>query len=179
MGVLQFTGDVVKLLYDYIQAASQAMDDIETMVKTLVDLEKLLRSTNELLKAPHGDRYGTAQEFKKELASYKSCLAELHSKLEIKSGKGKRKRDRLGNALKWPFQRKSSPELFRSSKTFKRGCRRLSASAKCKWHWHQFMKHTICALERNCFIPFLTTSRFSYYWFSSTFMMILVGAEYH
>lgn len=69
VSVVQFTGDVVKLLHNYIQAARHAKDDIETMVKKLADVEKLLRNTNELLQPPHGNRYGTAQEFMNELAS--------------------------------------------------------------------------------------------------------------
>lgn len=44
--------------------------------------------------------------------------AELRSKLEIKSGKGKRKRDRLENALKWPFEKKEFAETIQKLQDF-------------------------------------------------------------
>lgn len=124
MGGVQFTGNVLKLLYDYMQAAKHAKDDIETLAKTLTELGNLLKSANELIEGSYGDKYKTAKGFTTELQRYNSYLAEIASKLQEKlnvdSGDGnrKRKRDNLGRALRWPFEKNKFTEIVQKLQEF-------------------------------------------------------------
>lgn len=98
--VLQLSGTLASLCFDYLKAVRQSARDIRRLRTEAICLEKILQRVSELVKQPDNAKFQALLDISAALSDGETQLQRLVDKLHRQDNSRTRTQ-----ALKWPFQK--------------------------------------------------------------------------
>ncbi len=107
IAVVQISGQVASLCYQYSKDVKDARQDIEQLAREVNGLQIITKNASKLLKSPQGKRLESSEDLHNAAQHAKSKLEALETDLSPKKGQKTLSRIRI-RALKWPLGKKNT-----------------------------------------------------------------------
>jgi hypothetical protein len=118
VGVIQLTGNIVKICEAYIQGVKNARDDIIALNWTALSLKWILHNLQDSLQGRKGMKLPISSHLASGIADCLADLRELEAK--INTSRGNKMMRRLGlRSLSWPMKRAEMGRVLENLERYK------------------------------------------------------------